>query len=259
MTLFNNFDIASFIGFLMVLVRMSALLMTMPVFGSRNIPTQARIGLIAVTSYIVFTVTDLPPIDLSMSVFKLAVMLSGELAIGMIIGFATQLIFTAVQVAGQMIGFQMGFAIVNVMDPATNSQVSITAQFQNIVALLIFLAINGHHWLIFSAAKSFSLIPVFGFAPQAELVEMMLLLTKNVFITAVKLGAPIMATLLFLNVGLGLVARTVPQINIFIVGFPLQIGMGLFMLGATLPIFLYFFKLSTLGLYKNIAALMLLM
>ncbi|MEE8484846.1 MAG: flagellar biosynthetic protein FliR [Nitrospinota bacterium] len=259
MTLFNNFDIASFIGFLMVLVRMSALLMTMPVFGSGNIPTQARIGLIAVTSYIVFTVTDLPPIDLTMSVFEFAVMLTGELAIGLIIGFATQLIFTAVQVAGQMIGFQMGFAIVNVMDPATNSQVSITAQFQNIVALLIFLAINGHHWLIFSAAKSFSLIPVFGFTPQAGLMDMMLLLTKNVFITAVKLGAPIMATLLFLNVGLGLVARTVPQINVFIVGFPLQIGIGLFMLGATLPIFLYFFKLSVLGLYTNLSALMLLM
>lgn len=255
MNLFN-FDIAAFVGFLMVFVRMSGLMLTLPVFGSSSIPTQVRIGLTAVISYIVYTVVQIPPIDLGMSILQLTLALAGELAIGLTIGFAAQLVFTAVQLAGQMIGFQMGFAIVNVMDPATNSQVSITAQFQNMMALLIFLAINGHHWLIFSSAQSFNLIPMFGFTPSADLVALMITLTKNVFITAVKLAAPIMATLFFLNVALGLVARTVPQMNVFIVGFPLQIAIGLFMLGATAPIFSYIFRNSLFGFYENVVILM---
>jgi len=254
-----NFDIVSFLGFVMVFVRISGLFSTMPVFGSNSVPVQARIGLVAVTSFIVFSVAALPPVDLTISIWKLALMLAGELAVGLTIGFATQLVFTAVQLSGQIVGFQMGFAIVNVMDPTTNSQVSITAQFQSLVALLIFLAINGHHWLISAAAASFDIIPLLGFAPGRGIVEMMVLLTQNVFLMAVKIGAPIMATLFLLNVALGLVARTVPQMNVFIVGFPLQIAVGLFMVGATLPVFLYMFKLSLAALYENIIVLMKLM
>ncbi len=158
---------------------MSGLFSTMPVFGSNSVPVQAKVGLIAVTSFIVFSVATLPPIDLTISIWKLAIMLAGELAIGLTIGFATQLIFTAVQLSGQIIGFQMGFAIVNVMDPTTNSQVSITSQFQSLVALLIFLSINGHHWLISAASASFDIIPILGFVPSKGLVEMMVLLRKT--------------------------------------------------------------------------------
>ncbi|GMT42578.1 MAG: flagellar biosynthetic protein FliR [bacterium] len=258
MSLFD-FNISSFIGFVMVFVRLSGLFFTMPVFGSSTVPIHAKVALVSVTSFIVFSVTNLPPVDLTMSVWKLTVMLAGELAIGLTVGFATQLVFTAIQLSGQIIGFQMGFAIVNVMDPTTNSQVSITAQFQNLVALMIFLAISGHHWLIVASVKSFDLIPVLGFTPSASLAETMLHLTSNVFITAVKIGAPIMATLFLLNVALGLVARTVPQMNVFIVGFPLQIGMGLFMVGATLPVFVFMFKRSLASLFENIILLMKLM
>jgi flagellar biosynthetic protein FliR len=243
----------------MVFVRMGALLLSMPIFGSSTIPVHSRLGLVAITSYLVYTVAPLPAIDMEMSTWMFTLMLAGEVTVGLTIGFATQLVFTAVQVAGQTIGFQMGFAIVNVMDPVTNSQVSVTAQFQNVFALMIFLAISGHHWLIAASAMSFELIPVFGFTPSEGLVEMMVGLTRNVFIMAVKIGAPIMATLFLLNVALGLVARTVPQMNVFIVGFPLQIGVGLFMIGITAPIFAYLFKNSMLELYANIIVLMRLM
>ena len=254
-----GFDMATFAAFLIVFARMGALMLSMPIFGSSTIPVQARVGLVGITSYIVFMVAPLPPLDMSISTWQFTVMLMGEVAVGMIIGYTTQLIFTAVQVAGQMIGFQMGFAIVNVMDPVTNSQVSVTAQFKNIFALMIFLGISGHHWLIAASAKSFELIPVMGFTPTEGLVEMMLILTKNVFFMAVKIGAPIMATLFLLNVALGLVARTVPQMNVFIVGFPLQISVGIFMIGVTAPIFYYLFKRSMFDLYINIIALMKLM
>jgi len=254
-----DFDVERFELFMLVFTRMGALMFSMPIFGSSAIPVHARVGLVALTSYLVFTVAPLPALDTSISTWQFALLLSGEVAVGLTIGFATQLVFTAVQVAGQTIGFQMGFAIVNVMDPVTNSQVSVTAQFKNILALMIFLSISGHHWLIFASARSFELIPVLGFAPSNGLVEMMIDLTRNVFVMAVKIGAPVMATLFLLNVALGLVARTVPQMNVFIVGFPLQIGMGLFMIGITAPVFFHLFRSSMLELYANVITLMRLM
>lgn len=254
-----NFDYGAFIGFIFVFVRMSGLMFTMPVLGATTIPTQARIGLVAITSYIVFSVAKLPPVDMGMPMGRLTLMLAGELAIGLTIGYASQLIFTAVQFAGQLIGFQIGFGIVNVLDPTTNSQVSITSQFWNIVALLVFLAINGHHWLITAAARSFDLIPVLGFTPHAGLVDLVTTLTADVFVLAIKLAAPVMATMLLLNVALGLIARTVPQMNVFIVGFPVQIALGLFMIGAGLPVFYMVFRGSIFNLFENVIGLMKLM
>ena len=253
MNLFN-FDIAAFLQFIMVFVRMSAVIYTMPVLGSGSVPRMAKIGLTGAIAFIIYTSVDLKPVDLSMPILKLTLMLLGEVAIGLTIGFASQLVFTAVQLAGSVIGFQMGFAIVNVMDPATQSQVSITAQFQNIMALLIFLAIDGHHMLLNASVKSFEMIPLLGFNPSSGIVELMLLLTKNVFVSAIKLAAPIMASLFLLNVALGLIARTVPQMNVFIIGFPLQIAIGLFMLGATAPIFGLLFQHDFMELEHSLHA-----
>jgi flagellar biosynthetic protein FliR len=254
-----NFEIGTFVQFFMVFVRVSAIILTMPIVGSANVPRQVKVGLTISIAYIVLLTTDLPPVDLSISVWQLAIKLVGEVAIGLTIGFASQLIFTAVQLAGSIVGFQMGFAIVNVMDPATQSQVSITAQFQNILALLIFLTIDGHHWLITACAGSYDIIPVLGFHPSAGLVEMMIDLTKNVFVAAIKLASPIIASLFILNVALGLIARTVPQMNVFIVGFPLQISIGLFLLGASTPIFLLLFRQWFTQLFNDLHGLMRLM
>jgi len=258
MSLFN-FDIATFMQFAIIFMRMSAIIFIMPIIGSSTVPAMAKITLVGALSMITLQSINMPPLDLTMSIWQFAVLASSEVLIGLTIGFSTQLVFSSVQLAGHIIGFQMGFAIVNVLDPATNSQVSITAQFQNIMALLIFLTIGGHHMLISASVASFHFIPALGFEPNAGIVEMMINLTKNVFIVGIKLAAPIMATLFFLNVGLGLIARTVPQMNVFIVGFPLQIGIGLFMLGATAPIFFAVFRDSFGDLIQNLPAMMKLM
>jgi flagellar biosynthetic protein FliR len=242
-----NFNIVQIVGFMLVFVRMSGLIFTMPVLGAATVPSHIKIGLAVVVSFVVFTVAKLPPVDITMPMGRFILMLSGEVAIGLVIGFASQLMFNAVEFAGELIGTQIGFGIVNVLDPTTNSQVSITSQFLNTVSLLIFLAINGHHWFLTAAVKSFDVIPLLGFAPAQGLVDMIISLTADVLVLAVKLSAPVVVTLLLLNVALGLVARTVPQMNVFIVGFPLQIALGLFIMGASLPTFfeilkIYFYK-----------------
>lgn len=158
--------------------------------------------------------------------------------IGVMVGFAGRLIFDGIQLAGQLIGFQMGFSIVNVIDPVNNEQVSIISQFQYLIAMLIFLVMNGHHIFLYAIAESFRILPPLGFHFSGELMQLMLVFVRNMLEVAIKTGAPIIAVLLFMSVGMGLVARTVPQINIFIVGFPLQIAIGLIGIGVTLPMFL---------------------
>jgi flagellar biosynthetic protein FliR len=236
MNLFN-FDAAALIGFLLVFVRMSGLVFTTPVIGGAAVPAQIKIGLAGLVSFMVVAVAKLTPVDVSMPFGRFVLLAAGEAAIGLVIGFCAQLMFNAVEFAGEMIGTQIGFGIVNVLDPTTNSQVSITSQYLNTLALLLFLAINGHHWFLTAAVRSFEVLPLLGFNPSRGISEMVITLTANVLVLAVRLSAPVVVTLLLLNVALGLIARTVPQMNVFIVGFPLQIAVGLFVLGVSIPVF----------------------
>ena len=160
-----------------------------------------------------------------------------DVTIGLGIAYISRLIFAAVQVAGTIVDFQMGFGVVNVIDPQTDTQVSVTAQLQNIFAVFIFLAVDAHHYIFQAIVDSFFVINPFKINFSSVTPEYVLHLFSATFITAVKISAPIMAILFFLSVGLGLVARTVPQMNVFIVGFPLQIGIGLLMVGLSISFF----------------------
>ena len=223
--------------FLFVLLRVGALIMFFPILGSPQVPGRIKIGLILFVSIAVFPIVRATPMHDPKSLFELVVNLFSEITIGLAVAYSARLMFTAVQIAGTVVDFQMGFGVVNVIDPQTETQVSVTAQFQNILAILFFLALDAHHIIIGAIVESFFLINPFQINFSTFTPEIILLLFKATFVTAVKIAAPIMAILFFISVGLGLVARTVPQMNVFIVGFPLQIGVGLFMVGLSMSFF----------------------
>ena len=223
--------------FLFVLLRVGALIMFFPILGSPQVPGRIKVGLILFVSIAVFPVVRATPMHDPKSLFELVVNLFSEITIGLAVAYSARLMFTAVQIAGTVVDFQMGFGVVNVIDPQTETQVSITAQFQNILAILFFLALDAHHIIIGAIVESFFLINPFQINFSTFTPEIILLLFKATFVTAVKIAAPIMAILFFISVGLGLVARTVPQMNVFIVGFPLQIGVGLLMVGLSISFF----------------------
>ena len=223
--------------FLFVLLRVGALIMFFPILGSPQVPGRIKIGLILFVSIAVFPVVRATPMHDPKSLFELVVNLFSEITIGLAVAYSARLMFTAVQIAGTVVDFQMGFGVVNVIDPQTETQVSVTAQFQNILAILFFLALDAHHIIIMAIAESFFLINPSQINFSTFTPEVILLLFKATFVTAVKIAAPIMAILFFISVGLGLVARTVPQMNVFIVGFPLQIGVGLLMVGLSMSFF----------------------
>jgi flagellar biosynthetic protein FliR len=134
-----------------------------------------------------------------------------------------------------MAGFQMGFAIANVMDPSSNLQIPLLSQFLNLFALIIFLGLNMHYYFLEALAEAFEVIPPFGASFHQWLFPFMMKLVEAMYIIAIKIGAPVTVAMLLTSVALGLIARTVPQMQIFIVAMPLKIILGLIFLGLSLP------------------------
>jgi len=178
------------------------------------------------------------PTDIS----HLILNLSKEVLVGLILGFLASLIFAGVELAGQLISMQMGFGIVNVYDPQTSRQIPIVGQFYSYVAMMIFLAINGHHFLLEGIFQSFKTIPLSMATFRSSLVELNMSIAGTIFVSAIKIGVPVIVALLLTSIALGLVARAVPQMNVFFVGMPLKIGMGLLALAFSLPLFAYVFR-----------------
>ena len=221
--------------FIFILLRVSCMVITIPIFGDSSVPVRIKAGLSLMITFLLFPCIKFPlPAP---NLLPLIYGMLGEVLIGIIIGFVGKLIFIGVQIAGQLIGFQMGFAIVNVFDPITSEQVSIIAQFQYLIAILIFLAVDGHYIFLYAIAESYRIISPLNFHFSAKLMQSIIEISKDIFIIAVKIAAPIATVLLMTSIGFGLIARTVPQINILIVGFPLKIAIGLIGIGLTLPVF----------------------
>jgi flagellar biosynthetic protein FliR len=238
--------------FLLVFLRIGAILMTLPVFESRSIPHLFKLALAFAVSLILFPVLDLKPVPLAGSIFTLGIGAVGEILLGLVIGFSVKLIFAGIQLAGQMAGYQMGFAIANVMDPDQSQQVLLLAQFNNLVALLIFLTINAHYWFIRALTHSYRMIPPLNVHFDGTLMEYLIEMSGKMFVISIQVGAPIIAALLVTSVVFGLMARTVPQMNVFIVAMPIQIGVGLLFIGFSLPYFSAFLKMIFGGLGQHI-------
>ena len=232
-----NLNYAEMEKFFFVFIRIGAMFLYAPIIGSASVPGKLKIGLILVMSFLIFPLLKGIPLPQPKGIFSFGIYMLSELSIGLIIAYMARMIFISVQIAGTLVDFQMGFGVVNVIDPQTETQVSVTAQLQNILAILIFLAIDAHHYIIQAIVESFFVINPFEINFASITPEYVLHLFTATFTIAVKIAAPIMAILFFLSVGLGLVARTVPQMNVFIVGFPLQIGVGLLMVGLSISFF----------------------
>ena len=241
-----GFSIQDIYKTLLIMFRTGALFMTVPIFGHISIPRILRVWLILILSFLIFPSAVVSEIRPPATTFHLAVVILTEFAIGFAIGFAVIILFAAIQFAGHMIGLQMGLAVASVMDPMSAERISIIGEFYYLFSLLVFLLINGHHFVIEALVRSFELIPVGGGMFEGGLGEYILDLTGNLFIVAVKLAAPVIITLFIVNVVFGIVARTVPQMNVFIVGFPLALGIGLIMIRFSLP----FFKTVLLDAFK---------
>lgn len=222
---------------LLILLRVSAVLIAAPIFGHRSFLSRGKIGLAFMVTLIVFPIVAERGFEVPEGIFTYVFMMISEVIMGLILGFIVLLVFVGIQFAGQLAGLQMGFGIVNVIDPQSSNQISILGQFLNILAILILLSLNGHHVILNGLLHSFDVVPLGGVTlPEAVMVKL-IALCAQIFVVAVKISAPILVALFLVSVAMGILARTVPQMNVFIVGFPLQIGVGMTALSLSLPLF----------------------
>jgi flagellar biosynthetic protein FliR len=147
------------------------------------------------------------------------------------------MVFAGVQLAGELAGYQMGLAIANVIDPDSSAQIPMISQLYQIFAILIFVTVNAHYWCLSALMESFQLVPPFSFHLHNSIVAQLIRLGGDVFTIGVKVGAPVIVVLMLTSVSFGLIARTVPQMNIFIVAIPLKIMVGLLFVLFSLPYF----------------------
>jgi flagellar biosynthetic protein FliR len=221
--------------FFLIFFRVAAILMSMPIINGNSIPFLFKFGLALGASIVLFPLLDLKVFPVLTNLGSFVVGAVGEILLGVIIGMAVNLIFVGLQIAGQLSGYQMGMALAEVIDPADGEQIPLLAQFFQIFAFLIFLTVNAHHWFLRALADSFHLVPPLGFKLSGSLIEQLMRVAGNMFVIAIKVGAPVIAALLLTTIALGLIARTVPQMNVFFVAMPLKIMIGLMFVGFSLP------------------------
>ncbi|WP_226643892.1 flagellar biosynthetic protein FliR [Mesobacillus subterraneus] len=228
--------IPSFPAFLLIFVRVTSFFLMMPLFSYRTIPATHKVGLGFMLSIIMFTAIGAPEIAIDNTYFLLIIK---EAMVGLFIGFIAALMMAAIQIAGGFIDFQMGFAIANVIDPQTGAQSPLMGQYLYTIALLFLLTVNGHHLLMDGIFYSYNFIPIdqvaipFG---NENIAEFIILSFNKMFIIAFQMSLPVVGSLFLVDVALGIVARTVPQLNIFVVGLPVKIAVSFLVLIAVMGV-----------------------
>lgn len=220
--------------FLWPFLRVGALFVAMPVFSSHNVPMRVRILLAAAVAVAIGPTLPPPP---PVAIFSLAGFVIGmqQVLVGSLIGFVVHLIFGATVFGGQNIAFNMGLGFASMIDPQTGVQVPVIAQLYLILSTLLFLGMDGHLLLIQIVSESFQAVPVDIVGLGSERLWTVVQWSNRMFAAGVLLSLPVVTALLLINLGFGVASRAAPQLNIFSVGFPITLLLGLLLIWIGLP------------------------
>lgn len=228
--------IDQFQNFLICLARAMALITAIPVFAGSQFAGQLRVGLAFLTAMLLFPIMSPYTPDVSFTLTEFGLLIVHELLLGVLIGLVAQLLFAGVTFGGTIIGYQMGFAAANIFDPQTTQQLSLMSQFQNVLAILFFLAFDVHHLFFKLIVESYIILPPGILNFQDGAVPKLMELAGHMFVLGVKFSAPIIVMLLLSNLVLGVLARVFPQLNVFMLSFPKNIGIAFIVIGLTLNV-----------------------
>ncbi|MFN3715138.1 MAG: flagellar biosynthetic protein FliR [Thiobacillus sp.] len=224
------------VAFVWPLVRILGLLMAAPVFGHRSVPARVKIGLGVFIALIVSpTLPSLP--DVALGSWQGLFILVQQFLIGLAIGFTMRVVFAAVELAGEIIGLQMGLGFASFFDPQSAGQTLVLSRFFNLLAMLVFLAVNAHLLVLGLVAESFTTLPVSAAPLAAEGFRSVAAYGSTIFVVGLQIALPLIAVLLMTNLALGILTRSAPQLNIFAIGFPITLGVGFIVLDFSMPYF----------------------
>ena len=241
-----NYFVYHFQVFLLILVRMNSMFMIAPFFSSEIIPFRLKAILSFLTALIIFPVVTAKGYNISGNTGVYYLMVLREIGIGLFIGFLVSVIFAAFQLSGQYFAVQIGFGINEVLDPLSQISVPLIGQMKNLVALLVLLAMNGHHFMIEAVYRSYELVPLLdiGRASSGRLLEYMLYAFSGMFVVAMKIALPVVGTIFLVSVSLGVLAKAAPQMNIMMMGFPFKIMVAFGILLISSPLIIRVMRVS---------------
>lgn len=228
---YNQFSV-----FLFVFIRTVGMFLFSPIFGKKNVPTSMKAGFAFFISIITANLVKLN-VSLGNNIIQYLIISMQEFIVGLIMGYISYAIFSACFLAGQLIDMQIGLGMISVLDPQSNLQIPITGNFYYLIAALVFLIINGHHVLISALVESYYIVPIGKAVITSALLKQLIYVFTEMFVIAIKLSIPIVGTMFIVDLTLGIISKTMPQLNIFVVGVPLKIVLGLIIIVLTTTIF----------------------
>jgi flagellar biosynthetic protein FliR len=228
------FDLDRVLLFTLLLARASGLVAASPFFGERTVPTKVKALLVATLGFLMLMIVPGTPARPE-TLFDLGLLVAAEIALGLAMGFVARLVIMAFEMAGQIIAIQMGFGMAQIMDPLQGYRSNLMGRWMWLVGTTFFLLFNGHHHLLRALAGSLELVPPGSGFFRDAVVHGMVRFSADSFPTALSIAAPAIGILLLTSTGLGILARAVPQMNVFIVGFPLKITAGIMAVLLSLP------------------------
>lgn len=238
----SNIILQDFVLLLLIFLRIISTFTTAPVFGHNAFPILPRVFLSFIIAYIIkLSIMHKVPL-LDLSTYGLFTNAIKEIIMGLIIGFFLQLVFHSISFAGSLIGFHLGFSIVELFNPMDDSQTSLMSEFFSMVAILIFFLINGHHYIIRSLGVSFDLVKPGGFSFTKPLFQILIMSSGSIFLIALKIASPIIISFFLIHIAEAIISKVIPQMQVFFVTQPVKSGIGLLLLAALLPVYVYVIK-----------------
>ncbi len=238
--------------FLLIMIRLNAMIVVAPFFSSGVVPMRTKGMISFLITLVIFPVVAAKGYALPGSMGEYGMLVLREVTIGLFIGFLVSVIFAAFQLAGDFFAVQIGFGINEVLDPLAQISVPLVGQLKNLIGLLVFMAIYGHHFMIEAVYRSYELAPIISFnqAFAAGIFKYLLYAFNGMFIIALKIALPVIGTVLMLTIAEGLLAKAAPQMNIMMLGFPLKIIVAFGVLIITSPLIIRIMQVSLERTFK---------
>ncbi|SHE69107.1 flagellar biosynthetic protein FliR [Desulfofundulus australicus DSM 11792] len=223
--------------FILIFIRASAFLVAGPLFFFLNVPRSLKAFTALVLAVVLYPLVPGVEPDFPGGLVGFALAAAEEAGVGLVLGFVAGLVFQSLAVAGQIMDIQMGFFMASFFDPAMGHQSTLSSRFLYLLGMVLFFILDGHHVLIAALARSYELVPLAGASLDGVTTLAVVRIFARMVALGVQIAAPVVAVVLIIDLCLGLLGRTAPEMNIFMLGFPLKIALGILTLSIMVPLF----------------------
>lgn len=247
--------VGQFLVFMLLFVRITALVVVAPMLGHMAIPVQVKVAIGIFIAFVMYPLAAGRLAAVDASLIPLALMVLKEALVGLVLGFAVGLLLAGVRYAGELIAIDAGLSLAAMFDPESNAHASVISEALYMLMLTVFVLLNGHHFLLEALQMSYATVPLGSFEFNTTLTAHLIKIAGMVFVVALKLAAPVMVAMFLINVALSILSRVMPQMNLFAVVFPLKVGVGLLVFIAALPLLVFVFKRLLAGFEESMLEL----